>query len=489
MCAPRLWTDTSTFSCASIARYLRRRTKPGVLIMLKGGLDGGCLRVMSRRGAVWPEGWKVEWGLVARFVDLTREDMVGLLSKAGSSLDVKVLLDTLQQTLDFEACMSRKLVVPSHLKHARPAPLSLSKVTKSRPSLDISSVSEDEDNESPVVTESGGVCKIVKTLFDLGDILKKCLRVYVEEVLLAGLKRPTHQPRKSMEARSDRRELKNASRLEPGSIGVLLQELKATGEPEFATRTRTAWGAVSQVSRQSPYITELVGGIERVVDTARPMIEQKKYWRNFLDKASSLILTRFTNALVKSRPLKDIGAEQLLIDLQAVKASLLKFSSDSSSSYTRSVTKSTTRLEALLKVIVTPVDPPDGFILNYILLIGDDSFSNFQKNGLFDSFVTTTSTNPDLESTSFLSSLDMDPPTASQTPSLMSPSSSNINLRNLLAEKSDGLVSPPLTNPSPSIDASQLKAEVTPQKRDVFMDVKRLVSFASGLRRDTAPGS
>ena len=50
-------------------------------------------------------------------------------------------------------------------------------------------------------------------------------------------------------------------------------------------------------------------------------------------------------------------------------------------SYTKSLNKTTTRLEALLKVIVTPVDPPEGFILNYTLLVGDASFSNFQKVG------------------------------------------------------------------------------------------------------------
>src|SRR6202042_389951 len=107
---------------------------------------------------------------------------------------------------------------------------------------------------------------------------------------------------------------------------------------------------------------------------------------------TSLVLTKFTNTMVKSRPLKDIGAEQvlacrsdpashltclyqLLIDLQTVKACLLKLPGDSlttsrymifeyqcplaefrcSFSYTRSLTKSTARLEALLKVIVTPV--------------------------------------------------------------------------------------------------------------------------------------
>jgi vacuolar protein sorting-associated protein 53 len=65
----------------------------------------------------------------------------------------------------------------------------------------------------------------------------------------------------------------------------------------------------------------------------------------------------------------------------------------------RGLTKSTARLEVLLKVVVTPdvgfaalacpfslvdrvtdiQDPPEGFILNYTLLIGDSSFSNFQK--------------------------------------------------------------------------------------------------------------
>ncbi|TFK53541.1 hypothetical protein OE88DRAFT_1655697 [Heliocybe sulcata] len=564
-----------------------------------GGLDnverrfrwfGRVLASHDQEDAVWPEAWKVDWGLVAKFVDLTREDMVGLLSKAGSALDVKVLLDTLQQTLDFEASMSRKLGAPfkeilETASTTRPiksissafephlgvfvdaqdkaisnmlAPhLSALKAPRSRLSIDTTSASEHEEAENPVVVlpsstelfyvyrQSLDACARLsagKTLFDLGEVLKKWLKVYAEEVLITGLKRSAPQPRKSMETRWDLGEVKNACMLintadycqrtaaeleetirermdrdykdkitfqaeqdifvsvVSAAITVLLRELEAACETSFAALTRTTWSTVNQVSGQSPYVTDLVAGIEGVVDAVRPMIEQKKYWRNFLDKASSLILTRFTNALVKSRPLKEIGAEQLLIDLQSVKASLLKFSADSSSSYTRGVTKSTTRLEALLKVIVTPVDPPDGFILNYILLIGDDSFSNFQKildlkgtpkseqNSLLDSFVTTTSTKPDLESTSFLSSLDMDPP-VTQTPSLMSPSSSRINLPSLLTGKPDGLMSPPLASPSPSVDGSQQRPEGTTQKRDVFMDVKRFVSFASGLRRDTAPGS
>lgn len=74
---------------------------------------------------------------------------------------------------------------------------------------------------------------------------------------------------------------------------------------------------------------------------------------------------------------------QLLIDLQVVKSHLTKMPGEalSTASYTRSLNKTTARLEALLKVIVTPVDPSEGFILNYTLLIGDESVNNFQKVG------------------------------------------------------------------------------------------------------------
>ena len=38
--------------------------------------------------------------------------MTTLLAKAGSNLTVKLLLDTLQEVLDFEASISKKFVTP-----------------------------------------------------------------------------------------------------------------------------------------------------------------------------------------------------------------------------------------------------------------------------------------------------------------------------------------------------------------------------------------
>jgi hypothetical protein len=90
-----------------------------------------------------------------------------------------------------------------------------------------------------------------------------------------------------------------------------------------------SWEKLDQVSGQSPYVDDLVQTVESFCETLKPLIEQKKYLRNFFDKACrlvlpfrvwkcaqqctnfSLVLTKFTNAAVKSRPLKEIGGEQV----------------------------------------------------------------------------------------------------------------------------------------------------------------------------------
>jgi len=292
------------------------------------------------------------------------------------------------------------------------------------------------------------------------------------------------------------------------AILVLLKELEGACETALSTIAKTLWSNQEMVTGSSPYTVDLVRNIDQVVDYVRPMIEQKKYQRNFFDKAAGLLITRFTNSLVKSRPLKEVGAEQLLVDLQPLRTCLLKFPGESSttSTYGKSVIKSTTRLETLLKVIIAPAEPPEGFILNYTLLIGDASFSNFQKvldlkgtpkaeqNNLLDQFVTITSTKPELEGTSFLSSLDMDPAAGSAVPTPSVASSvtgSRVSLPSILAGTGvpaataegifSALSSPPMSGPPTGSDSS--RAGDQGPKREVFSDLRRFMTF--GLRRES----
>ncbi|RDX42721.1 hypothetical protein OH76DRAFT_1362271 [Lentinus brumalis] len=539
----------------------------------------------TEQGRVFPAEWKVGWFLTAKFIEITRDDMTALLSKAGSKLTVKQLLDTLAETMDFEASVAKKYSTPLReiLKATTPANatrpakpitaafephmgvyidaqdkvlsdmLSQYRGSKSRTSLEVASASShgDDDAAPPVLVLPSSTelfyfyaqtldqCARLFTgqpLYDLCALFKKWLRIYAEEVLVSSLRRPTPFGRKSTETRYDPAELKNACTLIntadycqttaleleenirdkcdeaykekitlqeerdqfvsaiSAAIGVMLRELEAACEPHFTALSRTPWGTVKLVSGQSAYVPDLLNAIEQVAEVVKPLVEQKKYLRNFFDKAASTILGKFTNALVKSRPLLEIGAEQLLIDLQAIKACLLKIPGEAllTSNYTKSVTKSTTRLEALLKVIVTPVDPPEGFILNYTLVIGDASFSNFQKildlkgtpkaaqNDLLDSFLTITSTKPELESTSFLSSLDMDPASVAN---LTSPGSSRVSLLQGTTGESilAALSSPPLATAQSGGSDSTTRSDQTSK----FSDFKRFVSF--GLRRETLP--
>ncbi|THH07754.1 hypothetical protein EW145_g3172 [Phellinidium pouzarii] len=342
-----------------------------------------------------------------------------------------------------------------------------------------------------------------KPLLDLANLQKKWLKIYAEEVLLFSLKKPSNQSRRSSDARYDVQELENAcllvntaeycqvtaSELEEkiidkvapelkdnisfqeerdlfisvvsSAILVQLRELEAAIEPSFDMMAKTLWSSIATVSGPSQYVAELTKGIDQVIDTISPLVEQKKYLRNFYDKAAGLVLALFTNALVRSRPLKEIGAEQ---------------------------------------------DPPEGFILNYTLLVGDASFSNFQKvldlkgtpraeqNDLLDSFVTITSSKQELQATSFLSSLDMDLQSSQQVINLASPVGSRIHLPSMLASANSGgsaaegifsaLSSPPLSGPSTESEGSSRGGDVN-QKREVFSDLRRFVSF--GLRRDNAP--
>lgn len=83
-------------------------------------------------------------------------------------------------------------------------------------------------------------------------------------------------------------------------------------------------------------MSNLAQAVQDMVAVVQKQVEQKKYLRNFFDKASrwdlflsylyiatnpkdiSLIIMKFTNSLVKSRPLKERGAEQVSDDVSAL---------------------------------------------------------------------------------------------------------------------------------------------------------------------------
>lgn len=68
----------------------------------------------AEAGRVFPQEWNVAWSLLAKFSEVTRDDVTGLLAKAnvGGGLTVAALFQALQTTLEFEVTMAKKFNMP-----------------------------------------------------------------------------------------------------------------------------------------------------------------------------------------------------------------------------------------------------------------------------------------------------------------------------------------------------------------------------------------
>ncbi|GAA6017952.1 hypothetical protein JCM10207_002717 [Rhodosporidiobolus poonsookiae] len=321
-------------------------------------------------------------------------------------------------------------------------------------------------------------------LLDLCKVYRKWLKTYAEDVLTAALINCVVSfDRKSGEGRPNLQELataclvlntgeyclETASQLEErlrevidptlkdrvslqhekdlftstvsSALLAILRELELTIEPAFAAMARSPWKDLEFVSAESAYVGEVSRGLNAVVGAVREGVEQKKYVRSTCDKVVGLVLAKFTATLVKCRPIAQIGAEQALLDLQALKSCLMHLvlspgdPSPVPTSYSRYVTRNVQNIDTLLKVIMSPEDPAEEFVKHYLLLVPCQSFSDFQKvldlkgvrradqNHLLDLFLAKTSTATGLTDTSFLTTLDMDP----SSNSLTSPSASGLN--------------------------------------------------------------
>lgn len=110
-----------------------------------------------------------------------------------------------------------------------------------------------------------------------------------------------------------------------------------------------------------------------------------------------------------------------------------------------------------------------------------------EQNELLDSFLTITSTRPELEKASFLTLLDMDPSVGNIVATTSSPGGSRVSLPSLVAQVSssgggDNIFSA-LTSPPPvEKDPSGKNEPSGEKKREVFSDFRRFVSFA--VRRE-----
>ncbi|KAG8661782.1 hypothetical protein MANES_01G037700v8 [Manihot esculenta] len=144
------------------------------------------------------------------------------------------------------------------------------------------------------------------------------------------------------------------------ALMTLVHGLETKFDTEMVTMTRVPWGTLESVGDQSEY----VNGINMILTSSIPVLGNLLspiHFQYFLDKLASSLGPRFYANIFKCKHISETGAQQMLLDTQAVKTILLEIPSlgrqtSSAASYSKFVSREMSKAEALLKVILSPVD-------------------------------------------------------------------------------------------------------------------------------------
>ncbi|KAJ3679789.1 hypothetical protein LUZ60_016067 [Juncus effusus] len=163
---------------------------------------------------------------------------------------------------------------------------------------------------------------------------------------------------------------------------TLVNGLETKFDAEMLAMTRVPWATLESVGDQSEY----VNNINSILSTSIPVLASllsPTYFQFFLDKLAASLGPRFYLNIYKCKSISETGAQQMLLDTQAVKTILLEIpslgkqqSTGGAASYSKFVSREMSKAEALLKVILSPVDSVAN---TYRALLPEGTPAEFQR--------------------------------------------------------------------------------------------------------------
>ncbi|KAJ2614504.1 Vacuolar protein sorting-associated protein 53 [Coemansia sp. RSA 1365] len=141
------------------------------------------------------------------------------------------------------------------------------------------------------------------------------------------------------------------------AITTLVDCATATVAPALAALPTQRWDTVQAVGDQSEYVAQAAAAVDAAVAAARRHLTAPRHFRAFSDRLAARFAERLVAAIGACRRVSEVGAEQLLLDAQALRAVLLAAPGAAPSAYTRIVARGFGRAEALLKALLAPARP------------------------------------------------------------------------------------------------------------------------------------
>eukprot|EP00042_Codosiga_hollandica_P036716 m.283634 g.283634 ORF g.283634 m.283634 type:complete len:909 (-) comp54952_c0_seq1:102-2828(-) len=171
-------------------------------------------------------------------------------------------------------------------------------------------------------------------------------------------------------------------------IQLLIRGLEGACEPCLVAMTKMQWNIIEDVGDTSSFVREIAQILRKTIPPIRSHLpaESVKYFTQFCMKFADTFIAKVQNSLYKCRNVAGVGAEQMLLDMQSIRALLVDVptieSTDKSkaqTNYVRFVTKSMSKAEMIAKVIMTPHEDPQLFVEDFHLKLPDETLATFQK--------------------------------------------------------------------------------------------------------------
>ncbi|ESO10106.1 hypothetical protein HELRODRAFT_72764 [Helobdella robusta] len=170
-------------------------------------------------------------------------------------------------------------------------------------------------------------------------------------------------------------------------IQLLVQDLEGACDPALTAMSKVSWQNIESVGDQSSYVNAIINHLKsNIIVIGQNLQSSRKYFTQFCIKFATSFIQKFVNALFKCKPISTVGAEQLLLDTHSLKMILQELPSkglqderQAPASYTKIVVKGMTRAEMILKVVMSPYEPLNAFVDNYIKLLPESDTTELQK--------------------------------------------------------------------------------------------------------------
>lgn len=215
--------------------------------------------------------------------------------------------------------------------------------------------------------EEKTVCLIVNT----ADYCRNTI-AQITEVISEGIDQSLKEDIEQLDLNTESSEYSNivAHSLETLKCGL---ELKL--EPCMKIIRKAKWNLDDYEGDQSDYITQL----EDILKTTIPLCQKvlSPFHYSFLcDSFGVSFFALVVTTLYKCSRISDEGAHRLLMDIQAMKMTLLAVTGCNTARFVHMIDRESSKAKAMLKVILAPLDT---LVTTYCALIKDGDAEDFQK--------------------------------------------------------------------------------------------------------------